>query len=130
ALVKAEAPTVVLMAQDDAWPPSLSLTRGPALLYSRRRRGGSTGRPRVLAERERVRVRRGFDQRLGVLVHGRRADRFGGSALDDLALVHHQDLVGEIAGRSDVVGDVEDRESQARAQLGDQIEDLQPDRDA
>ena len=52
-----------------------------------------------------------------------------GPALDDLACVHDQRLVGEVARRRDVVGDVQDGELEPGAQLIDQVEHLEADRD-
>jgi hypothetical protein len=53
----------------------------------------------------------------------------GRAALDYLPGVHDQHLVGEVAGRGDVVSDVEHGEPEALAKVVEQAEDLQPDRD-
>src|SRR6185437_167027 len=76
-----------------------------------------------------VRVRGGGDEELGVRVRGTLGDVLGRPALDDLAAVHHQHLVGEVAGRGDVVRDVEQRQCKPGAQVIEQVEHLQPDGD-
>ena len=50
------------------------------------------------------------DEQLGVGVGRPLGDVLGRPSLDDLAGVHHEHLVGEVAGRGDVVGDVEHRQ--------------------
>src|SRR5689334_7788584 len=77
---------------------------------------------------ERVWVGRRGDQQPRVLVAWSLRYLLGRSALDDLALVHDQDLVGEVPSRGDVVRDVEDREVEPRAKLFDQVEHPEPDR--
>ena len=51
------------------------------------------------------------------------------TALDDLPGVHHEQLVGDVARRGDVVGDVEQRELEATAQVVKQGEHLESDGD-
>ena len=53
----------------------------------------------------------------------------GRPLLDEMARVHDEDAVGEIAGARDVVGDVEERDAFLLAQLAHQVEDADPDRD-
>ncbi len=53
---------------------------------------------------------------------------FSRAALDDLAGVHDQHLVSEVPGRCDVVGDVEHRQLEPRAQVVKQAQHLEPDR--
>src|ERR1700732_994194 len=56
-------------------------------------------------------------------------DLFGRASLYDLSGVHDQDLVREVPGRGDVVGDIEHREPEAPAEVVEQVEHLQADRD-
>src|SRR5271169_3728267 len=56
-------------------------------------------------------------------------DLLGRASLDDLSGVHDQDLVREVAGRGDVVGDIEHREPEPLAEVVEQGEHLQADRD-
>ena len=63
---------------------------------------------RRLAPVDPVRVGRGLDQQSGVRVRRALGDGLAVAALDHPAGVHDQRLVGEVAGRRDVVGDVED----------------------
>src|SRR5271169_6132812 len=53
----------------------------------------------------------------------------GRASLHDLSGVHDQDLVREVAGRGDVVGDIEHREAEAPAEVVEQVQHLQADRD-
>ncbi len=48
----------------------------------------------------------------------------GRSGLDDLALGHHADAVGDLADDAEVVGDEQHRHALAGLQLGEQFEDL------
>ena len=75
-----------------------------------------------------VGVGRRAEQQLGVRVLRLVGDQVRRPGLDDLAGVHHRDRVREIPGRRDVVGDVEDREPLGVAQVGQQVEDAEPDR--
>src|SRR5580704_1933390 len=56
-------------------------------------------------------------------------DLLGRAALYDLSGVHDQDLVREVAGRGDIVGDIEHREPETLAEVVEQAEHLQADRD-
>src|SRR5580692_451818 len=56
-------------------------------------------------------------------------DLLGRASLYDLSGVHDQDLVREVAGRGDVVGDIEHREPETLAEVVEQVEHLQADRD-
>ena len=69
------------------------------------------------------------DQKLRVRVRGALRHRLGVAALDDPAGVHHQRLVGEVARRGDVVGDVEHGQVQAFLQVPQQVQHAQADRD-
>ena len=51
-----------------------------------------------------------------------------GADLDQLAGVHDHDRVGQVSGRSNVVGHVEDCESLAIAKIGKQVEHAETDR--
>src|SRR5580658_3238208 len=62
-------------------------------------------------------------------MRGDLGDFLGRASLDDLSRVHDQDLVREVAGRGDVVGDIEHREPETPAEVVEQVEHLQPDRD-
>src|SRR5882757_2512030 len=75
---------------------------------------GCGGRTRAASAAQLVdppfRVGRGRGEGLGVLVPRAQDDLVGRPALDDPAPVHHQDVVGEVPGGGQVVGDVEDAE--------------------
>jgi hypothetical protein len=62
-------------------------------------------------------------------VGGRLRHRLAVAALDHPAGVHHQGLVGEVAGRGDVVGDVEDRQVEAFLEVAQQVQHAEADRD-
>src|SRR3954464_10123887 len=66
------------------------------------------------------RIRRGVGEGPGVLVLRVEDDLVGGSTFDDAALAHHQDVVGEVPGRGQIVGDVEDAEVLLTLQRGEQ----------
>ena len=53
----------------------------------------------------------------------------GGALLDDLAGVHDEHVVGDVARAREVVGDVEEREVLVFLQVEDQVEDPDADRD-
>ena len=63
-------------------------------------------------------------QRLGVRVLRRREGLLHGAALDDLAGVHHRDLVDHLRHDAEVVGDQEDRHAELLAEVLHQLEDL------
>src|SRR5262245_14584022 len=52
-----------------------------------------------------VAARRGGEQRLGVVVLGRAEHLLGGAVLDDAALAHDRDVVADLRGDAQVVGD-------------------------
>src|SRR5947207_11190199 len=60
--------------------------------------------------------------RIGVLRGG--ADLFGRPLLADLAVAHHQHLVGDLAHERQVVRDEQHRHPAPRLQAGDQLQDL------
>ena len=97
----------------------------------RRARAGPDGVLGSGAQRpsEVVGIGRRRDQELGIRMRGLLGQLLGRSALDDVARVHDQHLVGEVPGRRDVVGDVEQREPEVAPQLVEQAQHLQPDRD-
>ena len=55
-------------------------------------------------------------------------DVVGRAALDDDALVEHHDLVAEVPGGGEVVGDVEHAEVLLALQVGEQVQHAEPDR--
>ena len=67
-------------------------------------------------------------EQLGVRVLGVLRDGLAVAALHDASRVHHHRAVGEVAGRRDVVRDVEDRDLQTVAQVTQQVEDAEADR--
>ena len=68
------------------------------------------------------------EQPLRVVVLRRGEEIPGGGRLDDLALEHHCDAIGEIGDHAHVVGDEDDRGSVLVAQVAQQFEDLGLDR--
>ena len=102
--------------------------RGKAASPARREHGGCTLWTSRQLGPERIGIRRRGDQQLRIRVSGMLGHLFGRPPLDDLAGVHDEDLIGEVARRGDVVGDVEHREREAAAQLLDQVQHLEPDR--
>ena len=57
------------------------------------------------------------------------ADLVGGPLLDDLAVVHDRDPVGDVADDADVVGDEEVGEAELVLEVVEQVDDLRLDRD-
>src|SRR5437764_7797362 len=72
------------------------------------RGNGRLGR-RELAEFP-VPAGRGGEQRLGVVVLGRAEDLLGRAVFDDPALAHHRDVIADLSGDPQVVGDEQHRE--------------------
>src|SRR5919108_758423 len=66
----------------------------------------------------------GGEERLGVLVLRVRVHLLGRADLDELALVHHRDLVAHRADDCEVVRDEEVREPEVALQVLEQVEDL------
>ena len=105
------------------WPTILRMT--PRLIGNQTLRSlveTTTGalRPR----RRRIGLRLGGEQfaRIGMLGRGEHAlDR---AALDDLALVHHADAVGDLAHDAEVVGDEQHRHAEPGLRVLEQLEDL------
>ena len=85
--------------------------------------------PRRRRAAEVVGVRGRGDEQLRVRMGRLLGDLLGRAALHDLAGVHDQDLVGEVPGRGDVVGDVQHGQAEALAQVVEQVQHLEPDRD-
>src|SRR6516165_10034217 len=103
-----------------------------AALRGRAGGGGlAPGRRRAAAQHapEIVRVRGRGDEELGVGMRRALGQLLSRAPLDDLPGVHDQHLVGEVACGRDVVGDVEQGELEAAAQVVEQAQHLQPDRD-
>ena len=70
----------------------------------------------------RVGDRRRGQQRLRVGVRRAREDPLAGALLDELAEVHHRDVVGEVLHRGQVVGDEQAGEAHVALQVGEQVE--------
>ncbi len=81
------------------------------------RPGGGVGRRRLA-------LRLGGEQMAGVVMLRVGEDFLGRPGLDDLALGHHADAVGDLADDAEVVGDEEHRHALLGLQLGEQFEDL------
>src|SRR6478672_5446550 len=88
---------------------------GPAALHA----AGRSARRSVRGELAEfpVAAGRGGEQRFGVVVLGR-------AVLDDPALAHHCDVVADLGGDPEVVGDEQHREVQPLADLVEQLEHL------
>ena len=69
-------------------------------------------------------LRLGREQRPRIGMGGRGEDARDGSGLDDAALLHHRDVVGDLAHDVEVVGDEQHRHAVARLQALQQLEDL------
>ena len=72
---------------------------------------------RVGLQRRRVGLRLGGEQRARIGMLGRREHALDRPVLDDLALLHHADRVGELAHDAEVVGDEQHRHAEPRLQL-------------
>ncbi len=59
----------------------------------------------------------GGEQHLGIGVFGILEELFRRLGLDDLALLHHRDAVGEMAHDAEIMGDQQDRHAEPRLQL-------------
>ena len=60
--------------------------------------------------------------RVGVLGIGKQVGHIG--ALDDLAGVHHQHLVGDLGDHAEIVGDDQDRHAEPALQVAQEVENL------
>ena len=68
--------------------------------------------------------RLGGEQLAGVgMLRASAKRRGGGAGLDDLALLHHRDAVGDAADDAEVVGDEQHRHALGLLHLGEQVED-------
>ena len=76
-----------------------------------------------------VRMRLGGEQRPGVGVLRRLEDFGDGIFLDDLAVLHHADPVGDLADDAEVVGDEQHGHAEPGLQLLEKLEDLRLDGD-
>ena len=63
--------------------------------------------------------------RIGVLRIGQHLMNI--APLDDLPRIHHEDVLGDIAGGRQVVGDVEQRDTKIPFHLIEQVQDTEPD---
>ena len=81
------------------------------------------------AEQRRPRVGNGGEEQLRVRMLRTLDDLLRRSLLDDVAGVEDEHAVRDVAGASDVVRDVEERDAFAIAQLTHEVEDPDPDRD-
>ena len=79
------------------------------------------------AGRQVIGVGRRRDEQLGVRMLRVLRDGLGIARLDDPARVHHHRAVGEIPGRRDVMGDVEDGDAEPVAEVAQQIQDAEAD---
>ena len=90
--------------------------------------GGHDGLRRALDGREDaigdLEARHRGEQSLGVLVLRSREQLLHGRRLDDLAVVHDGDAIGQVGDDAHVVGDQHDRRAGLVAQLAQQVEDL------
>ena len=94
---------------------------------------GWAGRPRARCGggggRRRIAWRHGRDQRARVGVRWRLQHAIDRAGLDDLAQVHHQHAVGDMAHHREVVRDEQHGEPERLLQLGEQVEHLRLHRD-
>ena len=79
---------------------------------------------RIRLQRRRIGLRLGRQQRAGIRMLRRGEDSLDRPLLDDLALLHHADGVGELAHDAEVVGDEQHRHAEPRLQVLEQLEDL------
>src|SRR3954470_2483386 len=98
------------------WTPWTPATREPT------KSDFALGR-RELAEFP-VAARRRREQRLGVVVLGRAEHLLGRAVFDDAALAHHRDVVADLRGDAQVVGDEKHGEIEPDADLVEQLEHL------
>ena len=71
-----------------------------------------------------VALRLGGEQRLGVGMLRRGEDSRDRAGLDDAAVLHHGDVVGDLAHDAEIVGDEQHRHAVAACRIFEQIEDL------
>src|SRR5216683_7193405 len=81
-------------------------------------------RARALLRRQCGEIEGGGHERAGVGMFGGGHHAVGGAGLDDLAVLHDQDLVGERAHDPQVVADEEVGEAVARLQFAQEVDDL------
>ena len=77
----------------------------------------------------RVGVEAGGEQAAGVGLDGALEDLAHAAGLDDAALLHDHDVVGEVADHRQVVGDEDEGDAEVAAQVGEELDDLGLDRD-
>ena len=130
------SPSVVLPEPDSPTMPSVSpwrtamLTPSTALMWPTTRRitprliGNQTLRSLVSTttgasgrERRRIGLRLGGQQRAGIGMLRRGEDLLDRSPLDDLALLHHADRVGELAHDAEIMGDEQHRHAETPLQF-------------
>ena len=105
------------------WPTILRST--PRLI------GNQTFRSSVLittgalgSRRRRIGLRLGGEQRARIRMLGRGEDALDRALLDDLALLHDADPVGELAHDAEIVGDEQHRHAEPRLRFLQQLQDL------
>ena len=111
------------------WPTTLRST--PRLIGNQTLRSSvRTTIGAVRIERRRLLLRLGGEQlpRVGMCC-GCREHALDRPVLDDLALRHHADLVGDLAHDAEVVGDEQHRHAEAGLELLQQLQDLRLHRD-
>ena len=136
-------PSVVLPEPDSPTTPSVSplrtatLTPSTALMWPTVERS----RPRLIGNqtfrlsadittcsfgprRRRIGLRLGREQRLGVGMLRRGEHLLDRALLDDLAVVHHADHVGDAPHDAEIVGDEQQAHAEPLADVGQQLEDL------
>ncbi len=90
---------------------------------------GLDDRPRRQIAGRRLALRLGGEQHLGIGVL-RIGEHLGGLArFDDLALLHHRDVAGDLAHDAEIVGDEQQRHAELGLQVLEQREDLRLDGD-
>ena len=136
-------PSVVLPEPDSPTTPSVSPLRTSMLMPSTALMWPTTlrstprliGKPhlqivgrdhhrRVRPRRRRIGLRLGGEQRARIRMLGRGEHALDRALLDDLALLHHADPVGELAHDAEVVGDEQHRHAEPRLRVLEQLQDL------
>ena len=90
--------------------------------------GRTGGKARLLAELGMQQRRRSTEQHLGVGVLRVLEDLLGLALLDDLAAIHNDDVVRDIADRLDVMADEHHGQAELLLKVGQQVQNLRADR--